>query len=37
MVFSCPLKGCMKEHIENLMFVIIHAKGISTYMKNQEI
>jgi hypothetical protein len=37
MVLNCPLKGCVKIHIKNLMFVIIHAEGISTYMRNQEI
>jgi hypothetical protein len=26
MVFTCPLKGCVKIHTKNLMFVITHAK-----------
>jgi hypothetical protein len=37
MTLTCPLKGCMKIHVKNLMFVIIHVESILTYMRNQEI
>jgi hypothetical protein len=31
MVFTCPLKGCVKIHNKNLLFVIIHAKKINLH------
>ncbi len=37
MVLTCPLKGCVKIHTQNLMFVIIHAKKINLHEESKNL
>ncbi len=37
MALTCPLKGCVKIHTQNLMFVIIHAKKINLHEESRNL